>query len=293
MSIEPLVSVRTPTYNHEKYIAQCLESILMQRTRFPFEVIIGEDCSTDRTREIVLDYQRKYPEKIQVIISEENVGPTRNSLRIQQACRGKYHAICEGDDYWIDPLKLQKQVDFMEAHPDVTMSFHNAFIVKEDDFSTRLFFTSTMKEMLAFADVCSIGIPVASIMARSEILDTLPEWRLNIWHGDTLFRLWCAHHGNLGYVNEIMSVYRVHSGGLMAMMRLSLEKGILDELFVYQRFDQETNYQHTDPIQMRIKHVKAFYRQKQLGRCYYLLYPHRLIAKFKKYYMILDRQRRI
>jgi glycosyltransferase involved in cell wall biosynthesis len=138
MSVPPLVSVRTLTYNHEKYIAQCLEGILMQRTNFPFEVVVGEDCSTDRTQEIVLAYEKKYPDKIRAITSERNVGAARNIVRVQQACQGKYHAFCEGDDYWIDPLKLQKQVDFMEAHPDVSLCFHNVFVVKESNYSVRL-----------------------------------------------------------------------------------------------------------------------------------------------------------
>lgn len=152
--MRPLVSVRTVTYNHEKYIAQCLEGILMQRTNFPFELVIGEDCSTDRTREIVLAYENKYPDKIRAIVSERNVGVAQNALRVMRACQGKYHAFCEGDDYWIDPLKLQKQVYFMEAHQDVTMCFHNALVVKEDGLGVYPFFKTALKEKLTFADAC-------------------------------------------------------------------------------------------------------------------------------------------
>ncbi len=131
MNTPPLVSVRLVTYNHEKWIAQCLESILMQRTDFPFEVIVGEDCSTDGTLEIVLAYAERHPDKIRVLPAEANLGAMTNSYRVQQACRGKYHAMIEGDDYWIDPLKLQKQVDFMEANPDMTLCFHNVFVVND------------------------------------------------------------------------------------------------------------------------------------------------------------------
>ncbi|MBI4315421.1 MAG: glycosyltransferase, partial [Chloroflexi bacterium] len=131
MNVLPLVSVRTVTYNHEGFIARCLEGILMQRTSFPFEVVVGEDCSTDRTREIVLAYAAEFPDKIRVITSERNVGGARNAVRVQQACRGKYQAFCEGDDYWVDPLKLQKQVNFMETHPEIPLCFHNAFVINE------------------------------------------------------------------------------------------------------------------------------------------------------------------
>ena len=184
----PLVSVRVATYNQEKYIAQCIEGVLMQKTDFPVEIIIGEDCSTDRTREIVLKYRDQNADRIKAILPDQNQGPSLNTMRIQQACQGKYHAMCEGDDYWIDPTKLQKQVDFMEAHPDFSLCFHNAFILNEATAATRLFFESSPKESLEFDAVCRLHTPTASVMARSAILSTLPEWRTKIWSGDLLFR---------------------------------------------------------------------------------------------------------
>ena len=117
----PLVSVHMITYNHEPYIAQAIEGMLMQETDFPIELVIGEDCSTDRTREIVMEYKRKHPDIIRVITSDKNVGANQNSRRTQKACRGKYIAFCEGDDYWHHPGKLQKQVDFLENHPEYGM----------------------------------------------------------------------------------------------------------------------------------------------------------------------------
>jgi len=287
VSVQPLVSVRTITYNHEKYIAQCLEGILMQRTDFPFEAVIGEDCSTDRTREIVLAYAKKYPDKLRVITSEENVGVVQNALRVQRACRGKYQAFCEGDDYWIDPLKLQKQVDLLEAHPDLTLCFHNVFVVRETDFRVRLYVTFALKETLNFAEACPISIPTASVMARSEILASLPQWRFDVWDPDTVLLLWCAHHGNLGYLNEIMSVYRRHPGSLTSSMRPLLAKRQADALYAYQKFDQETLYQHTDIIQTVIEQKNEYFRRKRSGRWYYLLHPHKMIATLKKNYALI------
>lgn len=118
LSKTPLVSVKMITYNHEPYIAQAIEGVLEQETDFPFELVIGEDCSTDRTREIVLEYQKKHPDIIRVITSDKNVGVNKNSKRVYKVCRGKYIAFCEGDDYWHHPQKLQKQVDYLEAHPE-------------------------------------------------------------------------------------------------------------------------------------------------------------------------------
>ena len=115
---EPLVSANMITYNHESYIAQAIKGVLQQETSFPFELVLGEDCSTDGTREIVFDYQRKYPDIIRVITSDKNVGIHKNGIRAEKACRGKYIAYCEGDDYWHHPQKLQKQVDYLESHPE-------------------------------------------------------------------------------------------------------------------------------------------------------------------------------
>jgi glycosyltransferase involved in cell wall biosynthesis len=289
MAMKPLVSVRVATYNHEKYIAQCIEGILMQKTDFPFEVIIGEDCSTDRTREIVLSYQKKYPDKIKVLLPEKNLGPAQNSLQIQQACQGKYHAMCEGDDYWIDPLKLQKQVDFMEAHPDFSLCFHNAFILGESAATARLFFESEVKEILEFTDLCHLTVPTASVLARSEILATLPEWRLKIWCGDVLFRLWCAHHGSVRYLSDIMTVRRFHSGGMVAALGSRLEKSHSEAMYLYRQLDKETNYLHTIAIQAQIKRVEEKYRRDSQGKFYYLMNPARIVTRLQEYYRIVKR----
>ena len=119
MSRRPVVSVQMITYNHKPYISQAIEGVLAQKTDFPVELVIGEDCSTDGTREVVLEYQRRHPEAVRVITSARNVGMTENARRAAGACRGKYLALCEGDDRWIHPRKLQMQVDIMEADPGV------------------------------------------------------------------------------------------------------------------------------------------------------------------------------
>ncbi len=120
----PLLSIVTITYNHEPFIAKTIEGVLMQQVKFPIELIIAEDCSTDGTRAICQRYAEEYPELIRLITSDSNVGAIANERRAMLAARGKYIAFCEGDDYWTDPLKLQKQVDFLESHPDYSVTFH-------------------------------------------------------------------------------------------------------------------------------------------------------------------------
>ena len=118
---QPTVSVAVITYNHETFIVQAIESVLMQETSFVVELVIGEDCSTDGTRRIVQAYAGKYPNVIRALLPEKNLGMARNYDAVWQACRGKYIAWLEGDDYWRTPQKLQKQVALMEANPHYSM----------------------------------------------------------------------------------------------------------------------------------------------------------------------------
>jgi RimJ/RimL family protein N-acetyltransferase/glycosyltransferase involved in cell wall biosynthesis len=122
------VSVFVMVYNHEKYIAECLEGILMQKCNFNFDIVVGEDCSTDKSREILLEYQNRYPGKFKLLLHETNIGAAKNQMEVFNGCNGKYIAMCEGDDYWIDPLKLQKQVDFLEANEDYVLIHSDIFL---------------------------------------------------------------------------------------------------------------------------------------------------------------------
>ncbi len=292
MNGQPLVSVRVATYNHERWIAQCLEGILMQRTTFPFEVIVGEDCSTDGTRAIVADYARRFPDRIRALLHDTNLGGQMNSYRIHQACRGKYHTMLEGDDYWIDPLKLQKQVDLMEAHPEVSLCFHNALILNERLAATRLYFETPFTRMLDFDDIYTQSLPTASLMARAEILATLPEWRLKIWCGDLLFRLWCLHHGPFAYLDEIMSVYRRHDKGLEVSRRRSGYQAYFENvLFTLQEYDKETGFAHTDSIRCEIARMRQNRSQQRWGLLYSFRHPGHLIMRVQEYAKVIRQKR--
>src|SRR4030042_2430256 len=121
MSLEPLVDVAMGTYNHEKFSAQALESVLSQRTNFSYRIIISDDCSTDNTRAIIMSYAEKHPGKIITIFPQKHVGllhPDRPFIKVLKQCTAKYIALLEGDDYWTEPYKLQKQVDFLKTHAD-------------------------------------------------------------------------------------------------------------------------------------------------------------------------------
>lgn len=134
----PIVSVTVSSYKHAKYLPACLDSILNQKTNFEYEVIVGEDCSNDGSREILLDYLDRYPNKLTVIFNEENLGVTKNGFNIRKRCKGKYITGCESDDYWCDEYKLQKQVDYLESHPDIAAVGANYYYIDNDDTWRRL-----------------------------------------------------------------------------------------------------------------------------------------------------------
>src|SRR5438094_537303 len=124
------VSICMITYNHEKFVAEAIESVLKQKTTFPIELVIGDDKSTDSTPAIIKGYAEKYPGILKVRYNKENAGVVLNTVKTIEECSGKYIAMLEGDDYWTDPLKLQKQVDFLEKNPDFACSFHNVMVLK-------------------------------------------------------------------------------------------------------------------------------------------------------------------
>src|SRR5512133_148878 len=118
------VSVLVMTYNHEKFIQQALDSVAMQATNFDYEILISEDCSTDRTREIVLEFQKEHPDKVRLLLSKTNVHSNQVVVRGIRAAQGQYLAMLDGDDYWTSPTKLQKQADFLDGHPECSLCFH-------------------------------------------------------------------------------------------------------------------------------------------------------------------------
>ena len=211
---KPLLSVCLITYNHEKYIRETLDGIFIQQTNFPFEVIIADDFSRDNTRNIILEYQEKYPEIIQLIFQEKNVGPALNWLDLMHSPKGKYVAYLEGDDYWTNPLKLQKQVDFLEENPDYSICFHN---IQEVDFESNIIQNSRLKseetektytlENLASGNL----IYTPSVVFRKNYAE-LPSFIKYCPIGDYPLHLLNASFGLIKYFPEKMAAYRVGVG---------------------------------------------------------------------------------
>lgn len=244
-----LVSICMITYNHESFIAQSIESILAQVTDFTIQLVIGEDKSTDRTLIICNDYAEKFPDKIKLITSNENVGMKLNFFRTYKACGSKYIAFCEGDDYWTDPYKLQKQVNFLEQNSTFSGCFHNVKMQLERAGEDRewILHESLPKDSFDTEDVLDPWfIPTLSFVFVNYPDFELPDWFFHCEYGDLPFMLLLSLRGNFKYFNEVMGVYRLHDNGVSAVHK-NYDK-IMVMVYIYASFDIHTNYKYHDAI---------------------------------------------
>ncbi|HEY3277983.1 MAG TPA: glycosyltransferase, partial [Syntrophorhabdaceae bacterium] len=204
------------TYNHEEFIEKALDSILMQNTNFDYEVVVGEDCSTDNTRDILIKYKQRYPEKFVLLLNEHNLGMHRNMDLVLKTCRGEYVAFLEGDDYWVSPRKLQKQVDLLDAHPECVLCAHNVSIVQDENISGKSFWCpADMAERLTIEDLLLDNLfPTCSVVIRTDLIRHLPDWINNLPMRDWPIYILALRHGNAIYINEVMGVYVIHRGGV-------------------------------------------------------------------------------
>jgi glycosyltransferase involved in cell wall biosynthesis len=213
-STKPLVSIISVAYNQKPYIAEALDSFLMQRTNFNFEVIIHDDASTDNTDKIIASYAEKHPAIIKPMFEKTNQYSRGRDSFINQMFRlaqGRYIAQCEGDDYWTDKDKLQTQVDFMEKNPNYGLCFHPVKVVFENK-SADSYIYPEQKSGFSLAELLKRNyIQSNSTLYRAQNYEDLP---LNISPRDWYLHLYHAQFGKVGFIDKIMSVYRRHSGGL-------------------------------------------------------------------------------
>jgi len=213
------VDVIIGTYNQECYIAQALESALSQNTKFPVTIHVADDCSTDKTPEIVQSYYERYSDRIIPALDTKNRGlfdKDRMFLQLIRDSRADYIALLEGDDYWTDPYKLQIQVDYLDTHPDCAISFHNAIMKNEDDDSKSCkFHTGEIEPIIDIAKLINKNfIPTASSVFKKTALSTIPDQFYKLTTGDWFLHLLLIQHGTADYIDKVMSVYRIHSGGI-------------------------------------------------------------------------------
>jgi glycosyltransferase involved in cell wall biosynthesis len=229
-------SVAIFAYNHAGFIGHAIESVLAQETEFDFEIVIGEDCSTDETRNVVREYHKRHPNRIRLLLNKRNLGAIANFRRTIEGCRGQYVATLDGDDYWTYPGKLQRQVGFLDAHPDYAVCFHNALMVWEDGTREPVIHrppgqkaTYTVEELLTHN-----FITTASAVVRRACQPALPEWWASVPVFDWPFFVLHALGGRVGYINECWSAYRQHGQGVYSAM--SLERQMAQNIDVIRIF---------------------------------------------------------
>jgi glycosyltransferase involved in cell wall biosynthesis len=267
-----LVDVIMSVYNHELYIAQAIESIIAQKTDFNYRIIIGEDCSTDNTKEIIMRYEKLYPEKIFPLYREKNIGSLGNGHYLLSTVTSKYVAILEGDDYWTDEYKLQKQVAFLEANPDFSMCFTGVQVVDELGWDKPLddYFPKIEKDVLTMADfICSFKsvIPTPTILFRNVLPRPLPPFFLKCISGDIFIHFMVADKGKTKYLSDVTAVYRNHSGGITKDKEIIL---VTDDMRVllYEETNKFLGYRYDSLFRKQLVEmlkVRIIYGSRDLG----------------------------
>ena len=272
---EPLVSIICITYNHEPYIRQCLDGFMMQRTNFSFEVLIHDDASTDNTVGIIREYEEKYPGIIKPIYQKENQyskGVKIGMTYLYPRAKGKYIAECEGDDYWIDPLKLQKQVDILNSNEECSLVITNGRVLNS--------ITGQIKKINPFGEFESgyvnihdilqeryYLIPTASMCFRKEYIK-MPSFFYESPVGDKPLRLWCALNGKVYYLSDVTVVYRfysVSSFGLRISKDNHLAKNVYEKMITfYDKVNEYSLYKYNADIQL-LKDKEEYFYYRRIG----------------------------
>jgi glycosyltransferase involved in cell wall biosynthesis len=216
--MEILVDINIAVYNHAQYLRKTLDGVLQQKALFKYRLLIGDDCSTDGSVEILKEYEKKYPDKIKVIYQPKNLGfrsTERNGLILLKNSTAKYIALLDGDDYWTDPNKLQKQVIFLEANPQISGCFHDVILVDENNKLISENYYCPHKEIFNQVDCLYWGgaYSTCSLMFRSLVFENVPDWFLKS-SSDYTLDLLITEFGDIAHLPENMGAYRIHKGGI-------------------------------------------------------------------------------
>ncbi|MGE0636642.1 MAG: glycosyltransferase [Bacteroidia bacterium] len=276
----PLVNILILTYNQENYIAEAIESVLMQKTDFSYRIVIADDYSTDKTRKICSDYKLKYPDKIELVFHMQNLGAVKNFHTAYQYCTAKYLAMLDGDDYWTSPLKLQKQIDFLENNTDFSACFHQVHYLTLNGNENIIFPQNIKKEILEIDDIIALPttgwiIMTSSVIYRKQDLGVLPNWFNKFKLGDWSLILLSALNGKIFFLNEVLGAYRINAGSLMQSSALSNIIVIKTLISIFKEFNKHANYKFKLLIYKQLQYLLfqllQHYKDKKKWIHYYIL----------------------
>lgn len=258
------------TYNHASYIRQALDSVLMQKVNFTYEVIIGDDCSKDDTSKILMEYQERYPEIIKLILNKENIGVKPNFLNVYNSCKGKYIATLEGDDYWLDCDKLQIQVNLLEISPEISGCFHKVKVYDNHrkEFVEERPKDNFQKEIGNIEELCDKSgnfVPIAALVYKRIDLDTK---LVDLFMSGKLICDWIttflvSSKGPIAFINKAMAVYRVNAGCFSTKtINLQIEEAIEIQQAVDKYFNYEYHLLFEKGIMINFFKLIIFYLRK-------------------------------
>ena len=270
-----LVSICCLTFNHQNYIHECLDGFMMQQTNFKFEVLIHDDASSDTTTTIISEYEQNYPAIIKPIYQSENQyskGVKPSFIFQFPRAKGKYIALCEGDDYWTDPLKLQKQVDFMEFHPNMSFCFHGAQTLNADGlygvyYKKKQFKDRQLVPKKHFLESGGGGCCTASSFFRTSIVESIPEYFTTCPVGDLPLALLAITKGEIGYLKDEMAIYRLITENSWSRNTGfgKKKKNLIKILKTIKQFEIQTNFKYANELVLlkKVMNYKlGFYNSK-------------------------------
>ena len=261
------LSVLVPTFNHSQFIAQTLEGALKQITDFEFEIVIGDDASTDDNALIINDFSDKYPNKIKAFLHPKNLGPAeprefggKNNVGfLFPKCEGEYIALCEGDDYWTDPLKLQKQVNFLEKNKDYALCHHQLEVIFQDNSPSHNFNPDNQRDTSFLEDLLKDEtwfLGTASTVFRNVFKQGMPDWWWKSASGDLGIFIEVAKHGKIKYLSETMGCYRKHIGGMTNIHTPQNQFFLRNRMEMFQNLNSYFDFQYHDILEKTVEKYK-------------------------------------
>lgn len=291
--MDPLITCCIITYNHKNYIAQAIESVLTQQHYYSFEIIIADDYSTDGTITIIKEYEQKYPTIIKTLKRQKNIGAAKNFIELLQAAKGKYIAYLEGDDYWCDNNKIQKQVSFLEANPDYVLCHSNVLEVFSEDVNDSrnyLHASENKKATTGLNDILYANyVQTASIVFKNKLFNYFPEWYAALMPGDWPLHILNAQYGKMFYMSDCMCVHRNHATGTWTTQKsitqinnllhvievLSLELGL-----------KNNKYLKAGKSNLLLSSIKYLFKEKKyllaIKNCFKAFFVHPSVFLLKK-----------
>jgi len=266
---EIVVSVCIITYNQEKFISKAIDSVLAQKVSFKYELVISDDASIDKTQEIIHQYKDKYPEIFSIRFRENNVGVCTNVIENIKRCKGKYFAYLEGDDYWIDENKLQKQFDFMEAHPDVAFCYTNTYSFFDANEEQKEIMIKNNPSQNIFdldyyiKESCFLMPTLTLFIRKNAFPKSVPAWLYYTFNLDWALNILYLQKGKAAYLDEITAMYRMHKGGITSSTYFPT--AVHNGIKLVKNIDRHFKYKYHNvfgKVQWRYYQLVVYYFQK-------------------------------